>query len=121
LADHCCVGEGQSSACAVRLRPPHASGGPAAPRPCTPAVMQVSREMEIRDGTAATTKQSMRAALLGGVVVGGIQAASPLAVWWLTPATVYALELALIAAVYIGFAVADGRRQVIAVECCVAA
>jgi hypothetical protein len=26
----------------------------------------------------------------------------------------------LIAAVYIGFAVADGRRQVIAVECCVA-
>jgi hypothetical protein len=84
-------------------------------------MMQGSREMEIRDGNTATTKQSTRAAVLWGVVVGGIQAASPLAFWWLTPATVYALELALIAAVYIGFAVADGRRQVIAVECCVAA
>jgi hypothetical protein len=83
--------------------------------------MQVSREMEIRNGTASPTTQSMRAAVLGGAVVGAIQAASPLAFWWLTPATVYAMELALIAAVYIGFAVADGRRQVIAVECCVAA
>ena len=36
--------------------------------------------------------------------------------WWLDPATVYALSLTLIAAVYIGFAVADGRRTVIAVE-----
>ena len=77
--------------------------------------------MEIEDGTAPTAKQSTRAALLWGVVVGGIQAASPLAVWWLTPAMVYALELVLIAAVYIGFAVADGRKQVIAVESSVAA
>jgi hypothetical protein len=37
------------------------------------------------------------------------------------PATVYALSLALIAAVYIGFAVADGRPRVIAVETVVAA
>ena len=36
------------------------------------------------------------------------------------PATVYALSLALIAAVYIGFAVADGRRTIIAVEAAVA-
>jgi hypothetical protein len=36
--------------------------------------------------------------------------------WWIRPATVYALGLVLIAAVYIGFAVADGRRNVIAVE-----
>ena len=36
------------------------------------------------------------------------------------PATVYALELSLIAAVYIGFSVADGRAKVIAVECGVA-
>jgi hypothetical protein len=41
--------------------------------------------------------------------------------WWLDPATVYALSLALIAAVYIGFAVADGRPRVIAAESAVAA
>ena len=51
-----------------------------------------------------------------GVVVGAIQAASPLGFWWLEPKTVYALGLTLIAAVYIGFSVADGRWQVIAVE-----
>jgi hypothetical protein len=65
--------------------------------------------------------RSQRAPLLWGVVVGAIQAASPLAFWWLDPATVYALGLALIAAIYIGFAVADGRASVIVVECCVAA
>lgn len=58
----------------------------------------------------------MRAAVMWGVVFGGIQAASPLAFWWLDAATVYALSLALIASVYIGFAVADGRWVVIAVE-----
>jgi hypothetical protein len=36
------------------------------------------------------------------------------------PATVYALGLALIASVYIGFAVADGRRTILAVESIVA-
>jgi hypothetical protein len=51
-----------------------------------------------------------------GVVFGAVQAASPLAFFWLDPATVYALGLPLIAAVYIGFAVADGRRHVLAVE-----
>jgi len=40
--------------------------------------------------------------------------------WWLDPATVYALSLTLIAAVYIGFAVADGRPTVIAVEAAIA-
>jgi len=35
---------------------------------------------------------------------------------WLDSATVYALGLAVIASVYIGFAVADGRPKVIAVE-----
>ena len=48
--------------------------------------------------------------------MGAIQAASPLGFWWLDPATVYALGLALIASVYIGFAVADGRWRVIAFE-----
>jgi fucose 4-O-acetylase-like acetyltransferase len=56
-----------------------------------------------------------------GFVFGGIQAASPLAFWWLDAATVYALGLVLIASVYIGFAVADGRWVVIAFETNVAA
>jgi len=69
----------------------------------------------------AATKQPLRAPALWGIVFGGLQAASPLAFWWLDPATVYALGLALIASVYIGFAVADGRPAVIAVESSVAA
>ncbi len=64
--------------------------------------------------------RSLRAPVLWGVVWGVIQAAAPLGFWWLDPATVYALSLALIAAVYIGFAVADGRPRVIAVETVVA-
>jgi hypothetical protein len=55
-----------------------------------------------------------------GVVVGLLQAASPLAFWWLETATVYAIGLAGIAFIYIGFAVADGRAEVIAVEAGVA-
>ena len=51
-----------------------------------------------------------------GLVVGVGQAATPLAFWWLDTATVYALGLVVIAPVYIGFAVADGRRTVLAVE-----
>ena len=58
--------------------------------------------------------------VLWGLVIGIIQAGSPLAVRWLDAATLYALELVLIAAVYIGFAVADGRPRVIAVETAVA-
>ena len=56
-----------------------------------------------------------------GVLVGVLQAASPLAFWWLEPATVYALSLVAIAFVYLGFAVADGRWKVIALETSVAA
>ena len=58
----------------------------------------------------------LRAPIIWGIVVGGLQAASPLAFWWLDASTVYALGLILIAAVYIGFAVADGRPMVILVE-----
>jgi len=58
--------------------------------------------------------------VIWGAVVGVIQAASPLGFWWLAPKTVYALGLALIAAIYIGFSVADGRWNVIAAECSVA-
>jgi hypothetical protein len=67
------------------------------------------------------TGRSLRAPVLWGVVWGVISAAAPLGFWWLDPATVYALSLTLIAAVYIGFAVADGRRSVIAVEAAIAA
>ena len=58
--------------------------------------------------------------MLWGLVFGAGQAASPLAFWWLNTATVYALGLVLIASVYIGFAVADGRRSVLVVETSVA-
>jgi len=61
-----------------------------------------------------------RTPVLWGLVFGAIQAASPLGFWWLPPATVQALLLCLIAGVYIGFAVADGRPRVIAVESVVA-
>ena len=48
------------------------------------------------------TERSLRAPVLWGVVWGVIQAAVPLGFWWLDPATVYALSIALIAAIYIG-------------------
>ena len=66
-------------------------------------------------------KQWIHTPVLWGLVFGGIQAASPMAFRWLEPATVHALWVAVIAAVYIGFAVADGRPRVIAVESAVAA
>jgi hypothetical protein len=62
----------------------------------------------------------LRTPIAYGVVWGVLQAASPLAFFWLDAATVYALGITLIAAVYIGFAVADGRPKVIAVETVVA-
>jgi len=63
---------------------------------------------------------ALRTPVAWGVVLGALQAVSPLAFPWLDAATVYALELALIAAVYIGFSVADGRSKVVAVETAVA-
>ncbi|MEP7380856.1 MAG: hypothetical protein ABI910_04175 [Gemmatimonadota bacterium] len=59
--------------------------------------------------------------IVWGVLIGAIQVASPLAMRWLDPATVHALYIAFIAAVYVGFAVADGRTNVIIVETIVAA
>ena len=61
-----------------------------------------------------------RSAVLWGVVVGSIQAVTPLGFWWLPNQTVYAMGIAVIGAIYIGFAVADGRPKVIAVETTVA-
>jgi hypothetical protein len=68
-----------------------------------------------------TGQYSIGAAFLWGLLFGGMQAASPLVVWWLAPGTVYAISLILIAPIYIGFAVADGRPIIIAVESSVAA
>ena len=70
-------------------------------------------------GAQALTS-SIRTPALWGAVVGAVQAASPLAFWWLEPATVYAVGLSFIAAVYIGFAVVDGRPEVLVVESVVA-
>src|SRR4051812_48004362 len=63
---------------------------------------------------------SDRASIVSGISVGVVQAATPLAFWWLDSAIVYALGLAVIAAIYVGFAVGDGRVRVIAVETSVA-
>jgi hypothetical protein len=78
--------------------------------------MDAPGEPPARGIFSAARTQLLRPPVLWGVVFGGIQAASPLGFWWLDPATVYALSLTLIAAVYIGFAVADGRPVVLAVE-----
>jgi hypothetical protein len=56
-----------------------------------------------------------------GVAVGAAQAAVAMAFWWLEPSTVHALMVTLIAAIYIGFAVSDGRTNVIIVESTVVA
>jgi hypothetical protein len=66
------------------------------------------------------THSTDRTAMLWGLVVGILQAATPLVFWWLDSATVYAIGLIVIAPIYIGFAVADGRPKVIAVESSVA-
>ena len=67
-------------------------------------------------GAATTTR-----ALGWGSAVGAVQAGVALAFWWLDPSTVHALMVVLIAAVYIGFAVSDGRTRVILVESLVVA
>ena len=69
---------------------------------------------------ARSVHGSLRTPVAWGVAIGVLQAASPFALFWLDAATVYALGLALIATVYIGFAVADGRRHVLVVETAVA-
>jgi hypothetical protein len=81
-----------------------------------------ARSGVLTTAAAVATPRStgLRTPLMWGVIVGVLQAASPLAFWWLDTPVVYALGLAVIAAIYIGFAVADGRAFVIAVESAVA-
>ncbi len=67
-------------------------------------------------GGTPATPGSNRAPVLWGLAFGAVQAASPLALRWLDQATVQALLLCAIAAVYVGFAVADGRPRVVAAE-----
>ena len=72
-------------------------------------------------GTARPARPaSLRLPVASGVAVGGLQVLAPLAFPWLHAMTVHALGLTAIAAIYIGFAVADGRRHVLAVEIAVA-
>ena len=65
-------------------------------------------------------RHSLRGPVVWGLAFGAAQAASPLFLRWIQPATLQAIFLGLIAGVYIGFAVADGRPRVIAVEAAVA-
>lgn len=60
------------------------------------------------------------AVILSGVAVGVFQAISPILLWWLEAVDIWGVALAMIASVYVGFAVADGRKAVIAVEVMVA-
>jgi len=60
--------------------------------------------------------RSLAKPIYWGVAIGLLQAFSPCAFWWLAPTLVWSLALVLIASVYIGFAVADGRPRVLAVE-----
>ena len=71
----------------------------------------------VADSDSSSTTRALR----WGVLVGVLNAAAPVAFWWLSLATVHALAITLIAAVYIGFAVGDGRPRVILVETLVAA
>jgi len=67
-----------------------------------------------------TKTESSPKVVLWGVAVGVLQALSPLAFWWLEPRVVWAVALVIIAPVYVGFAVADGRPKVVAAEVVVA-
>jgi hypothetical protein len=68
----------------------------------------------------ARSVQSWTKPILWGVAVGLFQALSPHAFWWLQPIVVWSLALVLIASVYIGFAIADGRVRVVVAEILVA-
>src|SRR3954465_834032 len=79
--------------------------------PAGAAVRQIAVPASARSASA-----SNRVAILSGMGVGMIQAATPLVFWWLDSAIVYALGLAVVAAIYIGFAVGDGRVRAMAGE-----
>ena len=99
----------------------NADRSPATPREaCTTPTSRHDAPMSGTNPLASSAHQPVGTPVLWGLIFGVIQAASPLAFRWLDQATVHALSLTLIAAVYIGFAVADGRPRIIAVETAVA-
>lgn len=63
---------------------------------------------------------AVRAPVLWGLIVGVVTVGMAPLFWWLELSTVHALSITVIAAVYIGFAVADGRPNVIGTEAVVA-
>jgi hypothetical protein len=65
-------------------------------------------------------RTDVRLSVAVGLAFGAIQVLSPFAFRWLPAATVQSILLAMIAAIYIGFAVADGRPKVLVVEVVVA-
>jgi hypothetical protein len=69
-----------------------------------------------RDVRGQIDPSPLRPAILWGAVVGVVLVGLPVCLRWLDAATVHALAIAAIAFVYVGFAVADGRLRVIAVE-----
>ena len=78
----------------------------------------------VRDASTPpfTPARLIRTPVFWGLVFGAANVVVPLGFWWLDLSTVLRPRpYLLIAAVYIGFAVADGRPKVIAVETCVAA
>lgn len=82
--------------------------------------MSATKSGMVMGSTTDLQDTTFRAAVAWGVAFGVLNLAAPLVLWWLDWATAYGLVLPLIAAVYIGFAVADGRQRVILVEACVA-
>jgi hypothetical protein len=71
-------------------------------------------------GSSTSTSTGSWTVIFWAVIVGLLQAFSPLAFWWLDQDVVWAAGLVVIGSIYIGFAVADGRKNVIAVELIVA-
>ena len=108
-----------------RVRPARSHRAPAARFPsCQPDEFPAgptTTPSRVMTDTHIHSTRSAFQPIMWGLLVGAVQVASPVAFRWLEPATLHALYIAFIAAVYIGFAVADGRTKVIAVESSIAA
>jgi hypothetical protein len=83
------------------------------------ALLSVTDDWEPH-GRSATSAVFSATVIRWGIGVGIIQVLSPIAFWWLADEVVWAVALVIIAPVYVGFAVADGRKRVVAAEVAVA-